>query len=1086
MRYIHSYSSLFRFLLFHLIISAFLLCSIMLNHSHAQITLDGSMGTSGPLAGPDFNITSDLGQVRGSNLFHSFGEFNIQTGESATFSGSNAIANILSRVTGVNQSFIDGTLASTIPGANLYLLNPNGVLFGANARLNVQGSFHVSTADYLRFGDGAEFHADLSKGSNLTVAPVAAFGFLGDNPAAVTINQSSLEVPEDETLSVIGGDIEVSGAFLGAESGRINIASVASPGEVVPNVPGEASDLQVDSFSSLGNIDLSQGAYLDAGGDGGGTVIIRGGCFMMDNSYVYASTKGPAVGSLVGEPGAGIDIQVDNDVVLDNGSEIGTNVFQDVAPGIGSGGIRVKANSLEVANFSALQSIVFWQSTGGKGGDIDVNTNSVLVRDQGSIHISTGGAGDSGDLNVKTKNLEVRDGGEIFTTAFAGIGHAGDINLDTDSILLSDDKPGGWTTMITTQTWGGTGNAGNVNISSGSLQILGRDYAGKGISTITWGDGQGGDVNLEIDGDITISGSIGNVNTGISANTWGSGDSGLLNISANNLKATTGSIQSIPFGTGNGGDARIMLSGSLELLNGGAIITEWLYDPFSQFSQGGRGGNVDIIANSVLISGFESLPYLNTGTFPIETGIFARGKNFGRSGGDVRFFVDDSMVLAQGGLIDVSSLGSGQGGNIDLYVGDGGILKVLDGSKILSNTYSSGNSGNINVFADSVLISGEDSVFKEYYISNGFDPKFARSSIMASSKLGFQQNALYGKAGQISIEAENFQVQNEGLIYTGTDTSGDAGKIDILADNVTFSNNALLSAESLAFGNAGNAGSISITVRNMFESDHSSITSTTNDANGGEISITSGRDVMLRNRSLISVKSLGKGNSGNININAGNMFKSENSSVTTEAEKASGGNINVTSGYLTYLVNSEITSSVGGDSDTVGGNITMNQPYGVLDNSKILANADEGKGGNIKITADVFIADPNSVVSASSAKGVDGEVDIRATVKNISASIGPLKEDYSSAQSLLLEPCAVRMSDGKKSSLIVAGRDGLPARPGDLLPSPLYDAEMAKADSEIAGILDIPPLAYGVNFFEDQGLLPLDMMEGDTGCTTCP
>ena len=145
-----------------------------------------------------------------------------------------------------------------------------------------------------------------------------------------------------------------------------------------------------------------------------------------------------------------------------------------------------------------------------------------------------------------------------------------------------------------------------------------------------------------------------------------------------------------------------------------------------------------------------------------------------------------------------------------------------------------------------------------------------------------------------------------------------------------------------------------------------------------------------------------------------------------------------------------------------------------------------GSGGNIQITADVFIADPNSVVSASSAKGVDGAVDIRATVKNISGNISQLTDDYSSAQSLLLEPCAVRMSDGKRSSLIVAWRDGLPARPGDLLPSPLYDADMAKADAEVAGVLDMPPLAYGNNFFEDKGLLPVDMMVEDTGCATCP
>ncbi len=181
---------------FGFFISVCVLHALFLCTSHAQISLDGSMGTSGALPGPDYDITHDLGQVRGSNLFHSFGEFNVQTGGSATFSGPNTIANILSRVTGGNQSFIDGVLASTIPGANLYLLNPAGVLFGSNASLNVQGSFHVSTADYLRFSDGSEFHADLSIDSTLTVAPIAAFGFLNGNSSGIKVNGSFLEVPE--------------------------------------------------------------------------------------------------------------------------------------------------------------------------------------------------------------------------------------------------------------------------------------------------------------------------------------------------------------------------------------------------------------------------------------------------------------------------------------------------------------------------------------------------------------------------------------------------------------------------------------------------------------------------------------------------------------------------------------------------------------------------------------------------------------------------------------------------------------------------------------------------------------------------
>jgi filamentous hemagglutinin family protein len=229
----------------YLCCSGFLLLSALPSLCQAQITLDGSLGPRGALNGPHYTISDSMGQIRGPNLFHSLGQFNLSRGESATFTGPNTISHILSRVTGGSPSSIDGTIQAQIPGAHLYLLNPSGVMFGPNANVDVSGSFHVSTADYLRLADGAHFSARLSETSVLSVAPPAAFGFLGPAPAAIAIRGSALHVPEGETLSVIGGDIEIMGnvsptpsglAFdhptLAAPGGRIHLASVASAGEV--------------------------------------------------------------------------------------------------------------------------------------------------------------------------------------------------------------------------------------------------------------------------------------------------------------------------------------------------------------------------------------------------------------------------------------------------------------------------------------------------------------------------------------------------------------------------------------------------------------------------------------------------------------------------------------------------------------------------------------------------------------------------------------------------------------------------------------------------------------------------------------
>jgi filamentous hemagglutinin family protein len=219
-----------------------------------------------------------MGQIRGRNLFHSFGHFNIQTGESATFTGPSSIGNILSRVTGGQPSTIDGTLGSTIPGAHLYLLNPSGVLFGPNARLNVQGSFHVSTADYLRLADGTRFVARLSETTTLSMAPPAAFGFLGPTAAPITVQGSTLRVPEGETLALVGGDLTITGTLaltargtptLGARGGRIHRVSVASAGEVRAPLFGQPSGLEVEAFAHLGKLDIGPNSLVDASGDGG-------------------------------------------------------------------------------------------------------------------------------------------------------------------------------------------------------------------------------------------------------------------------------------------------------------------------------------------------------------------------------------------------------------------------------------------------------------------------------------------------------------------------------------------------------------------------------------------------------------------------------------------------------------------------------------------------------------------------------------------------------------------------------------------------------------------------------------------------
>jgi filamentous hemagglutinin family protein len=288
------------------------LCGFTFAEVVTDRTLGGSKGPVGPGTIPGvgtttYYITDALGKQAGQNLFHSFSSFNIGKGESTTFtSAANGIRNVVSRVTGGNYSTIDGTLRSTIQGANLYFLNPWGVVFGPNTSLDVKGSFHVSTADYLRFEDGLRFFSTPSAADQIpSTASPAAFGFLNPAPAPVYTVSSFLQVPDAETLSIVGGDIGLHGAYLWAPGGRINLASMASPGEVVPSPSDRVPDIQVQPQIASGPIDI-HGSVLDVRGFPSGTVLIRSGRSVLDpylgyESWITADNYGDA-------QGGGVDI----------------------------------------------------------------------------------------------------------------------------------------------------------------------------------------------------------------------------------------------------------------------------------------------------------------------------------------------------------------------------------------------------------------------------------------------------------------------------------------------------------------------------------------------------------------------------------------------------------------------------------------------------------------------------------------------------------------------------------------------------------------------------------------------------------
>ncbi|MCK5877754.1 MAG: filamentous hemagglutinin N-terminal domain-containing protein, partial [Candidatus Marithrix sp.] len=523
---------------------------------NAEVITDGTLGQNINLSGPDFQITPDLGQQHGSNLFHSFQDFNLNSLESATFSGPNSINNILSRVTGGNPSNIDGLIRSSIPNADMYFLNPYGIMFGPNARLDVQGSFHASTADYLKLGENGSFDARYPSDSLLTVAPVKAFGFLTDSPASITTQDSNLSLSKGKTLSLIGGDLDLIGSTspvidknapnyqmiitsanseISTSSGYINLASVASKGEIVSNKSG------LNLGDAKGGQIMINKTFVSVNGQENGRISIHGKNLIITNGSQIQAKKLPGNNQLNNGQEISVDINVDT-LLFNNRSVISSD---SLSTG-NSGDIVIKAGNMSSHNDSDITNRAV---SSGDSGNIILTVDNILLEDSGIATITNnsgnsgniyiranetikitgtfsdgwngglvsvsavtgenGFTGIGGDIILEAKKLIVTNGGKISSSTVVRkegqSQQAGNVDIHvSDSIELSGINPygensNGLGSGITASSIGiNAGNAGTISLTANELSIT----DGADIIVSTSGKGKGGHINLNINGPI--------------------------------------------------------------------------------------------------------------------------------------------------------------------------------------------------------------------------------------------------------------------------------------------------------------------------------------------------------------------------------------------------------------------------------------------------------------------------------------------------------------------------------------------------------------------------------------------------------
>ena len=769
--------------IYHLLVILFLISSLPIK---AEIILDGTLGSSGGLSGPDYLIGADLGRQLGDNLFHSFQDFNLNRHESATFSGPNTVQNILNRVTGGNPSSIDGLIRSTIPNADMYFLNPYGIMFGPNAQLNVQGSFHASTADYLRLGESGRFNTRNPSDSIFTMAPIASFGFLTDTPAPITTQDSDLFVFESETLSLIGGDLSLNGdsplifdeqgfmavfarSKLSAPAGRVNLASVASKGEVIP------SEFGLNLNAEGGQI-TANNTLIDTSGRGGGSIFIRGGQLIMDDAVVQTNT-------LADKNGKGIDILLTDSMDISS-RPINTSSHDNSA----------------VYSLVALSSSTFGS---GHAGTITIST-PILILTETTVRGITTDIGNAADIIITTQQMTLKEASVIENGSYS-MGTGGDITIVATKSLLLEDK-----FKLNSES---EGNA---------LKFIREAFIG---SNCFFNDA--GDVTI-FTGDLTMKGGS------IAATSYGMGKAGNITIKANNAKLTNGTlIVNVSFNGKPGNFVNVDVEDTLSIIGkrpgvvvigNGILVLRNNQTVISSITFGSSdAGNISISAKDLIIDKRGGISAATVGTGAAGNVTIKVEKLFLEAGGEINSgsggLVGEQIMLGQGpgghvhvnatdsitisgqdklGLpsaISTRSFSVGQGGNIEVKTDH---LSIKDDGAIIANAMGTGNAGGIMIQANTIKLADNGNISTSAEHATGGNITILVPNLLFLSKGQITTSVLggTGKGGDIIIEDPTFVVVlNQGKIKAQAD-EGQGGNIRIVANQFIKSPESLISASS--------------------------------------------------------------------------------------------------------------------------------------------------------------------------------------------------------------------------------------------------------------------------------------------------
>jgi filamentous hemagglutinin family protein len=736
----------------------------------AEIIPDNTLPTNSIVLPGCTTCIINGGTVRGLTLFHSFREFSVPTGGSAQFNNSPSIQNILTRVTGNTPSTIDGLISAN---ANLFLLNPNGIIFGPNAQLNIGGSFVASTANSIKLSNGGEFSATNPQEPPLLVINVPIGLQFGATPGKI-LNQSQvrdgsgnivgLQVPNGNSLALLGGDVTLDGGFLTAAQGQIAVGSVANG---VVQLEGRGSSITPNyaGVQTFQDIRLAKGATINATGLGGGSVTLQGNrVTLTEQATIVADTLGAINGgeiaiaaqrlninsgsyiaaATVGSGRAGnITVQATDSVEITGagfediervyvlGTFTGTRtlftrqngIFGGTA-GLGNAGdITINTRRLIMTEGGVLSTDTLLSPA--KGGNVVINASESIWMSSSGISSVVIGPGNAGSVLLNTQRMTLTNGGYVSAATIFGSGTGGNIAIRASAFLDVLDTPATaiLATSIAAPSFGGTGNAGSINIETGRLRLWNGGNVSAASGAINSGffldGGRGGSIAVRAQ-DIEIGGISANptYNSRIGTEAFGSKAGGSLVIETQGLAVRDGGeISVLSLGAGNAGSLTIRASDAIDL-SGTSPDGKTPSGLFASagtrlFPTTGASGDLSITTKTltvrdgavIAVDSLSTAPAgnltVNANTIRLDTQGTITAATASGEGGNITLNARDYVLLRRNSLISAEAGGTGNGGNISIQTGFV-IADLLENSDIIANAFT-GKGGRINITAQAVF-----------------------------------------------------------------------------------------------------------------------------------------------------------------------------------------------------------------------------------------------------------------------------------------------------------------------------------------------------------------------------------------------